>query len=129
MLPEKNGIGLDTAGLPELFDALVSRGMEPPLVTAVAQGWKLQAAIKSIPLRLKAKRLLHYGQPMLGWSVGNAKVETVKSNLYITKQLAGAAKIDPVIAMLNAAMLMFENPQARATATPWDTDANYRMAS
>lgn len=129
LLPEKNGIGLDTAGLPEIVDALIARGMEPPLVTAVAQGWKLQAAVKSVPLRLKSKRLRHYGQKILGWSVGNAKAEIVKNNVYLTKQLSGSAKIDPVIAMLNAAMLMFENPQAAGSGvTPWDADPNYRMA-
>lgn len=112
LLPDKGGIGLDQAGLPELFDALIKAGMDQPLVEGVPQGWQLMSAIRSLPLRLKAGRLQHYGQPMLGWAVGNAKVEQVGNNLKLTKQLAGAAKIDPVIAMLNAAMLMFKNPDA-----------------
>lgn len=112
LLPEKAAIGIDKVGLPELGDALVEAGLFS-LVMEVPQSWRLTPAIKSIPLRLKSRTMVHGGQRMLGWSVGNAKVEMRASNPMITKEVAGSAKIDPVIALLNAAMLMFNNPQAR----------------
>jgi phage terminase large subunit-like protein len=120
LLPEKAGIGVDLAGLPELQDALAQEGIVDPLLVAVTQGWRLGSAVKSIPLRLKSKTLVHAAQPLMTWSVSNAKVELKGSNPMITKQLAGSAKIDPVIALLNAAMLMFLNPQALDTASVYE---------
>lgn len=112
LLPEEGGIGLDQAGLPELVDELEKAGFEQPLVTGVPQGWRLTSAIRSLPLRFKSGTMVHAGQPAMSWSVGNAKVELKGQNLYLTKQLAGAAKVDLVIALLNAAMLMMRNPVA-----------------
>jgi phage terminase large subunit-like protein len=45
------------------------------------------------------------------WSVENAKVVLKGSSRAITKQVSGKAKIDPFIAMLNAAKLMSRNPE------------------
>lgn len=112
-MPEENAVGLDVAGLPELLTELELAGLDHPFSTAVKQGWALQTAIKSIPLRLKSKILRPAKQDLFAWSVGNAKVELKRSNQYITKELAGAAKIDVVIALLNAAQLMAENPTAK----------------
>lgn len=112
LLPEASGIGLDSAGVALLVDALEERGMTAPLVQAVGQGWKLQTAISSLPLKLEDRRFLHGGQRIMGWSVGNAKQVLRGSNYVVTKEAAGAAKIDPLMAMFNAAMLMFLNPQA-----------------
>lgn len=112
LLPKEFGIGVDQAGLPELATELELAGYGEPILTGVPQGWQLQTAIKSLPLRLKAKIMVHGGQPLFNWSVGNAKVELVRSNSYITKALAGAAKIDVVIGLLNAAILMLRNPEA-----------------
>lgn len=112
ILPEANGIGLDSAGIATLLDALASRGMDQPLVTAVTQGWKLQAAVLTLPRKLKDKTMRTSGQPLMDWAVGNAKVELRGSNYLITKQASGAAKIDPLMATFNAAMLMFLNPTA-----------------
>ncbi|QBF32154.1 terminase [Thalassococcus sp. S3] len=110
-MPEEYAVGLDKAGLPELQTELELDGFVEPFITAVQQGWRLQSAIRSLPLRLKAKLMLHAAQPIFAWSVGNARVEIVRSNQYIDKALAGAAKIDVVIALLNAAQLMFNNPE------------------
>ena len=112
LLPETGGIGLDAAGIDLLLDALAAQGMVTPLVVPVPQGWKLQGAVSGVPLRLESGTLLHGGQPILAWAAGNAKQRLKGSNYVVEKELAGAAKIDPLIALFNAAMRMRENPQA-----------------
>nr|WP_299688537.1 terminase large subunit [uncultured Tateyamaria sp.] len=109
-MPEENAVGVDIAGLPELQNELDLAGLGQPFLTGVGQGWQLQASIKSIPLRLKSGIMRHGGQPLFAWSVGNSKVELKRSNQYITKELAGAAKIDVVAGLLNASQLMLQNP-------------------
>lgn len=113
LLPAESGIGLDAAGVALLLDALEDEGIGAPLVVSVPQGWKLQTAISSLPLKLEAGRFRHAGQPIMAWAVGNAKQELRGSNYMVTKQAAGAAKIDPLMATFNAAMLMFMNPVAK----------------
>lgn len=110
-LPEASGIGLDAAGVALLLDALESVGLENPVVQAVTQGWKLQTAISSVPLKLEDRRFLHGGQPIMSWCVGNAKQVLKGSNYVVTKEVSGAAKIDLLMALFNAAMLMFLNPE------------------
>jgi phage terminase large subunit-like protein len=112
LLPETGGIGLDAAGIDLLLDALAARGIVTPLVVPVPQGWKLQGAVSGVPLRLESGTLLHGGQPIFAWAAGNAKQRLKGSNYVVEKELAGAAKIDPLIALFNAAMRMRENPQA-----------------
>ncbi|HET7412602.1 MAG TPA: terminase large subunit, partial [Pararhizobium sp.] len=50
------------------------------------------------------------------WSVGNVKIEVKGNGNMATKQAAGRAKIDPVIAMLCAAILMSWNPEAHGNS-------------
>ncbi len=116
VLPQASGIGLDIAGVALLIDALKARRMEEPLVCAVAQGWKLQTAITTLPLKLESGKLLHAGQGLVNWAVSNAKQELKGSNYIVTKQASGSAKIDPVMSLFNASMLMFLNPQAAPVA-------------
>ncbi|QOF71463.1 terminase large subunit [Aminobacter sp. SR38] len=113
LLPDTAGIGLDSAGIALLLDALEERNLEQPLVQAIAQGWKLQTAIASVPLKLEDRRFLHGDQAIMAWSVGNAKQTLRGSNYVVTKEVSGAAKIDMLMAMFNAAMLMFLNPEAK----------------
>ena len=112
LLPEASGIGLDSAGVALLLDALEFEGLSEPIVQAVAQGWKLQTAISSVPLKLEDRRFLHGGQPMMAWCVGNARQVLRGSNYIVTKEVSGAGKIDPLMALFNASMLMFLNPQS-----------------
>lgn len=111
-LPEKAGIGLDAYGVASLLDEMAERGMVGDLLMAVGQGWKLQSAITTLPRKLKDKTLRHCGSALMAWAVGNAKSELRGSNYIVTKQAAGASKIDPLMATFNAAMLMFLNPEA-----------------
>ena len=86
------------------------------MLHSVGQGYKLQGAVLTLPRKLKDKRMRHCGQPLMGWAVGNAKMELRGSNYVITKQAAGSAKIDPVMATLNAAVLMMANPEAHGVS-------------
>lgn len=112
LLPEKHGIGLDAFGVATVVDALEGAGLGGERVVAVPQGYKLQSAVVTLPRRLKDKSFVHGGSPLMGWAVGNAKTELKGSSYVVTKQVAGAAKIDPLMATFNAAMLMFSNPVA-----------------
>ncbi len=112
LLPEKAGIGLDSAGIALLLDALEGEELRDPLLQAVAQGWKLQTAISSVPLKLEDRRFVHGDQAIMSWCVGNAKQTLRGSNYVVTKEVSGAGKIDLLMALFNAAMLMFQNPEA-----------------
>ena len=56
--------------------------------------------------------MVHGGQPLMAWCAGNAKVEPKGNATLITKQASGTAKIDPLMAGLNAVSLMALNPVA-----------------
>ncbi|MFZ5719212.1 MAG: terminase large subunit [Pseudomonadota bacterium] len=111
LLPEKYAIGLDAAGVATLVDALVDGGLDPEQLTAIPQGFKLQGAIKAGERKLKERTWRPAAQDLMAWCVGNAKVEQRGSAVLITKQVSGAAKIDPVIAAFNAIDLMARNPE------------------
>ncbi len=112
LLPDAHGIGLDAFGVATVLDALAARGLDGDRVASVGQGYKLQSAITTLPRKLKDKTMRHGGQPIMDWVVSNARTELRGSNYIVTKQAAGAGKIDPLMAVFNAAMLMFLNPQA-----------------
>lgn len=121
LLPEAAGIGLDSAGVALLLDALEDEALQQPLVQAVAQGWKLQTAISSVPLKLEDRRFLHGDQPIMAWCVGNAKQVLKGSNYIVTKEVSGAGKIDLLMALFNASMLMFLNPEAAGGPSVYET--------
>lgn len=113
LLPtETPAIGLDAAGIAELLDGLDQAGFGEERWISVGQGWKLQSAVLTLPRRLKDRKLIHGSSDFMAWTVGNAKTELKGSNYIVTKQAAGSAKIDALMATFNAAMLMFGNPEA-----------------
>lgn len=63
--------------------------------------------------RLRYNAAWHGGQALIDWCVSNTKVIAKEKSFVVTKQVAGSAKIDPVIAMFNAAFLMSTNPTPR----------------
>jgi phage terminase large subunit-like protein len=109
-LPDQHGIGLDPAGIGSILDALTNAGIANDQVVGVSQGWRLGGAIKTVERRLADRTLLHGGRGLLAWCVGNAKVEPRGNAILITKQASGTAKIDPLMALFNAAELMGRNP-------------------
>lgn len=112
-------VGVDTAGITSIVDALSDPEsqngpkIELERIVGIPQGWKMVSAIKTAERKLSSGGFRHGAQPLMAWSVGNAKVEQRGNALIITKQAAGYAKIDPVIAMLNSVALMGMNPKPR----------------
>lgn len=103
-------IGCDPAGLGGIVDALHEAGIPEEKLIGVSQGWKLTGAIKTAERKLAEGVIVHGNQPLMSWCVGNAKVEPRGNAVIITKQAAGSAKIDPLMAFFNAVTLMSLNP-------------------
>nr|DAZ40042.1 MAG TPA: Large Terminase [Caudoviricetes sp.] len=106
-------IGIDPAGVGQILDALVEAGIPPELVVGISQGWRLGGAIMTTERKLAEGVLIHGGQPMMAWCVGNARVEPKGNAILITKQASGKGKIDPLMALFNAVSLMALNPEAK----------------
>jgi phage terminase large subunit-like protein len=105
-------IGLDPAGIGAILDALIERNIPEDKVIGISQGWKLGGAIKTAERKLAEMGMLHAAQPLMSWCVSNARVEPRANSILITKQASGSAKIDPLMAALNAVSLMSLNPAA-----------------
>ncbi|EQA1580390.1 terminase large subunit [Enterobacter hormaechei] len=106
-------IGIDPSGVGQILDALVEAEIPEDAVVGVSQGWKLGGAIKTTERKLAEGVLIHGGQPMMAWCVGNARVEPKGNAILITKQASGKGKIDPLMALFNAVSLMALNPEAK----------------
>lgn len=103
-------IGVDPSGLGSILEAIEAAKVPKERVIGISQGWKMTGAIKTAERKLAEGVLIHGGQPLMAWCVGNCKVEPRGNAIIITKQASGTAKIDPVLAMFNAVTLMSLNP-------------------
>lgn len=114
LLPAKNAIGVDAAGIAAIVDELTTeeRGITFDQIVAVSQGWKLNGAIKTTERKLAGGEFLHCGSAMMAWCVSNARITPQGNAISITKQASGTAKIDPLMATLDADTLMALNPAA-----------------
>lgn len=139
LMPAVGGVGVDSWGMGALVDALVAAGFDPGdavarragQISPVRQGVGLTGTIKTAEFKLGDRMLRHDGSALMAWCVSNARAELKGSNVYISKQMAGAGKIDPLIAMLNALQMLEAGPVAGAgdAPTPWDMDPNYSMVA
>lgn len=106
-------VGLDPMGVGAIVDALADRDIAGnDRVVGISQGWTLNGAIKTAETKLAVGTMVHCGQEIMAWCVGNAKVEPKGNAITITKQAAGTGKIDPLMAMFDAVALMSRNPEA-----------------
>lgn len=117
LFPEQDGIGMDPEGVGSIIDALVDAGFGIEDIRAVSQGYKLNGAIKTAPVKLKTGKMLHGGQRLMTWCVGNARAEARGNAVIVTKAESGSAKIDPLMAFFNAVQLMSWNPVAAGAKT------------
>lgn len=113
-------VGLDPVGIGAIVDALAERDIIGARIIGIPQGWKLAGAIKTMERKFADGTLVHADQPLMTWSVGNAKVEPRGNAIAITKAAAGTAKIDPLVAAFNAVALMALNPESGVSI--YDTD-------
>lgn len=123
-------IGVDPYGIGAILEALAAAGIPEQVsdsegrmvdvMVGISQGWKMTGAIKTTERWLAEGTFGHGGSAMMAWCVGNAKVEPKGNAVSITKQASGNAKIDPLMALFNAASLMALNPAS--TKSFWDTE-------
>jgi phage terminase large subunit-like protein len=124
LLPEKNAIGVDQAGIGDIVDELTTedRGITPEQIIGISQGWRLNGAIKTTERKLAGGEIVHGATALMNWVIGNAKVEPKGNAITITKQASGNAKIDPLMAQFDANTLMALNPEASEDPTDFLAD-------
>jgi len=111
-------IGVDQAGIDSVVKAIYDRKVARQIndgdrIIAIPQGWRMTSSITNAERKLAQDgAFIHGGTRLMAWCVANAKVEPKGNAVIITKQQSGSAKIDPVLATLNASALMSLNPAA-----------------
>lgn len=98
----------------EFVDGLTSIGVteDAGKVEAVRQGMSLMDSIKTLERKLANGTFVHARSDLMDWCVANVRIEPTATGIRATKQNAGDAKIDPVMAMFDAASIMIRNPEA-----------------
>jgi phage terminase large subunit-like protein len=124
-----SSVGLDPMGVGMIVDALAEKGIEgDDRVKGISQGWTLNGAIKTAEVKLANRTLVHCGQALMSYAVGNARVEPRGNAITITKQASGTAKIDPLMATFDAVALMSKNPVA-AGQSIWNDIAKWESSA
>jgi phage terminase large subunit-like protein len=103
-------VAVDPAGIGEFVDALAEIRVTPEAknIVGAPQGYQLMNAIKTCERKLLNGTLRHSGSELMAWCVGNLKIEPTATAIRATKQNAGDAKIDAVMALFNAATVMWQ---------------------
>ena len=107
-------LAVDPACIGDFVEALAAPEIDVTydngLLVGIQQGFGLMNSIKTVERRLANGMMVHDGNPLMDWCVSNLKIEPTATAIRATKQTAGDAKIDPTIAMFNAAAVMVKNP-------------------
>jgi phage terminase large subunit-like protein len=105
-------VGCDSAGLGLIVDALAEIGISEANdnLVGVRQGFGLMGAIKAVERKLIDGTFMHGGQPMMTWCAGNAITQPTPTGMRIVRDASGYGKIDPLMALFDAAELMTLNP-------------------
>ncbi len=116
-------VGVDAAGIGAIVDACSDIGVTQDAETldAVRQGIALMGAIKAIEIKLADYSFRHCGSGLLAWCVGNLRVIPTRTAMMVARDEAGFGKVDPVMALFNAAHLMSLNPEARNGPSIYET--------
>jgi phage terminase large subunit-like protein len=106
-------VGVDAAGIGAIVDALDGIGItqDAENLDAVRQGIALMGAIKTIERKLADGSFRHGSQELLDWCVGNLIIVPTATAMRVGRDEAGFGKIDPLMALFNAAHLMALNPE------------------
>ncbi|MPQ84496.1 terminase large subunit [Pseudomonas sp. MAFF 730085] len=112
LLPDKQAIGVDAAGIGDIVDELTTedRGITMEQIVSISQGWRLNGAIKTTERKVAGGEFIHGGTRLMAWCVGNARTVAVGNAIGINKQVSGSAKIDPLMATFDATTLIALNP-------------------
>lgn len=107
-------VGVDAAGIGAIVDALADIGVtqDAEKLDGVRQGIALMGAIKTIEIKLADYSFRHDGSRLMKWCVENLRVVPTPTAMRVARDDAGFGKVDPVMALFNAAQLMSLNPAA-----------------
>ncbi len=120
-----HAIGLDPAGVGTVVDALSAADIGSPddeerfgrrRVVGVSQGFSLMRGIKTIESKIANGTFIPARQALMSWCVGNARCEQKANYVMISKAVSGVGKIDPLMALFDAAWLMADNPEPPQTS-------------
>lgn len=104
-------VGLDPLMIGGLLDGLLDAGIPQEQIIGIPQGYKLAGYLQTLERKLAGRELWHQGLGLMTWVVGNARIVMKGNGIMVSKQESGVAKIDPLIAALNATALMSMNPE------------------
>lgn len=120
LMPEKNAIGIDPNNVAAIIEGLLGVGVDDDMIRRLIQGVALAPSVHGLDIKLADATYFHADQALMTWCVGNAKVLPRGNAVIVTKEVAGRAKIDPLIALFEAAILMSWNPSAGMLVTGSD---------
>lgn len=124
LVPDKDAIGIDPNQAAAVIEELLAvDGVTDEMIRRLIQGAALAPAVYGLDIKLGDATFWHADQALMSWVVANAKIEERGNAVLITKQVSGRAKIDPLIALLEAAILMSWNPQAKPDIGEWLREA------
>lgn len=112
-------VAVDPAGLGELIEELAEIDITPEnnQLIGAPQGYAMMNSIKTAERKVASGTFWHSKSAMMNWCVTNLKIEPTATAIRATKQTAGDAKIDPVMAMFDAVTVMSRNPEANNSGT------------